>query len=159
MSRLPVWSMMYRLLGDNHMLDGLPFSAQVFLRALDGVRNRLASEAGVSVRELEALARVAESAGLRSAALVDYLELSRGAVDSVVDELVRRDLLSIAPDPEGAGILNLTPTGHSLMGAIYDAFQQTINAAAESLDPDRRQGFESGMLKMARKLEAESEKP
>ena len=159
MSRLPIWSMMYRLLGDNHMLDGLPFSAQVFLRALDGVRNRLASEAGMSVRELEALARVAESAGLRSAALVDYLELSRGAVDSVVDELVRRDLLSIAPDSEGAGILNLTPTGHSLMGAIYDAFQQTINAAAESLDPDRRQGFESGMLKMARKLEAESEKP
>jgi len=159
MSRLPIWSMMYRLLGDNHMLDGLPFSAQVFLRALDGVRNRLASEAGVSVRELEALARVAESAGLRSAALVDYLELSRGAVDSVVDELVRRDLLSNAPDSEGAGILNLTPTGHSLMGAIYDAFQQTINAAAESLDPDRRQGFESGMLKMARKLEAESEKP
>jgi len=159
MSRFPVWSMMYRLLGDNHMLDGLPFSAQVFLRALDGVRNRLASEAGVSVRELEALARVAESAGLRSAALVDYLELSRGAVDSVVDELVRRDLLSNAPDSEGASILNLTPTGHSLMGAIYDAFQQTINAAAESLDPDRRQGFESGMLKMARKLEAESEKP
>jgi len=159
MSRFPVWSMMYRLLGDNHMLDGLPFSAQVFLRALDGVRNRLASEAGVSVRELEALARVAESAGLRSAALVDYLELSRGAVDSVVDELVRRDLLSNAPDSEGASILNLTPTGHSLMGAIYDAFQRTINAAAESLDPDRRQGFESGMLKMARKLEAESEKP
>jgi DNA-binding MarR family transcriptional regulator len=152
--------MMYRLLGDNHMLEGLPFSAQVFLRALDGVRNRLASEAGVSVPELEALARVAESAGLRSAALVDYLELSRGAVDSVVDELVRRDLLSHAPgESEGAVILNLTPTGHSLMGAIYDAFQQTINAAAESLDADRRQGFESGMLKMARKLEAESEKP
>ena len=150
---------MYRLLGDNHALDGLAFSAQVFLRALDGVRTRLAAEAGLTDHELGALARVAESSGLDLAALVEVVELEPTAVMAIVDELESRGLVAVtAADDDAAASLTLTQAGHDLIGATYESFQRSINEAADSLDAERRLGFESGMLRMARKLDAESER-
>lgn len=151
---------MYRLLGDNHVLEGLPFTAQVFLRALDGIRRGLADDAGVTGTELRALSRVAESTGLDTVALGDFLEIAPDSVRAVVDGLEARGLLSTPTDSTvpAAVRLKLTPEGHSLIAATYESFQQTINAAAESLGPERQLGFESGMLKMARKLDAVSEK-
>jgi len=45
-----------------------------------------------------------------------------------------------------------------LIAATYESFQHTINTAAESLGPERQVIFESGMLKMARKLDDVAEK-
>ena len=149
---------MYRLLGDNHVLDGLPFSAQVFLRALDGVRNRLADEAGVTGNELRALSRVAESSGLESDALADFLEITPAAAHALIERLVSRGLASstLADREPPVVTVALTPAGHELIGTTYENFQSIINGAAESLDTDRRIAFESGMLKMARKLDAQA---
>ena len=150
---------MYRLLGDNHSLDGLAFSAQVFLRALDGVRSRLAHEAGLSEVELGALARVAESSGVDVGALSEVVELRPVAVTTIVESLEAHGLVTVAPASDGGGAtLTLTPAGHELIAATYEGFQRSINEAASSLDPERRLGFESGMLRMARKLDAESER-
>lgn len=151
---------MYRLLGDNHVLDGLPFTAQVFLRALDGIRSGLAEDAGVTGTELRALSRVAEDAGLDTVALGESLELPAAVVATLVDGLESRGLLSAAADRPGsvAATLRLTPAGHALIAATYESFQHTINTAAESLGPERQVIFESGMLKMARKLDDVAEK-
>ena len=43
------------------------------------------------------------------------------------------------------------------MARTYEGFQKSINDAASTLDPDRLTGLESGMLKMARKLDAEAD--
>jgi DNA-binding MarR family transcriptional regulator len=150
----------YRLLGDNHVLDGLPFTTQVFLRALDGIRSGLAQDAGVTGTELRALSRVAEDTGLGSVALGESLELPTGVVETLVDGLQARGLLSATSDPSApaASTLKLTPAGHALIAATYESFQHTITAAAESLGAEREVIFESGMLKMARKLDDVVEK-
>jgi hypothetical protein len=151
---------MYRLLGDNHSLGGLPFAAQVFLRALDSVRFRLADDAGVTATGLDALARVAEFSGISSAALGNLLELEPKQLEALVDGLVVQQLVVpvvIGSNPEATTFV-LTPGGHTLMAKTYERFQIAIDDAAGSLDPERRTSFESGMLKMARKLDAEAEK-
>ena len=142
---------MYRLIGDNHALDGLPYSAQVFLRALDGVRERLAISSGVPNTELRALSRVAEESGIDVTVLVKDLDLSIEAATGVVDALVDRGLLSELPG-EGRA-LELTAAGHTVIERVYLDFQGSINSAAESLDDDRRFDFNSALLKMARKLD------
>jgi len=144
---------MYRLIGDNHALDGLPYSAQVFLRALDGVRERLAVTVGVPNVELRALSRVAEESRIDATVLVRELDLSVDAATGVVNALVDRGLLVELPaDGEGPA-LELTPAGHALMERVYLDFQGSINTAADSLDEDRRFDFNSALLKMARKLD------
>jgi hypothetical protein len=45
-----------------------------------------------------------------------------------------------------------------LIAATYESFQHTITAAAESPGAEREVIFESGMLKMARKLDDVVEK-
>jgi len=149
---------MYRLLGDNHVLDGLPFSAQVFLRALDGVRNRLAFEAGVTGKELRALSRIAESSGLDNTAMGDFLEVRPSSANEVIERLVLRGLIVSTPAERehSAVTMTLTPAGHELIATTYKNFQRIMNDAAESLDADRLIAFESGLLKMARKLDAQA---
>lgn len=148
---------MYRLLGDNHTLGGLPFSAQVFLRALDGVRNRLAVDAGISGLELRALTFIAEQSGLTAEALGEFLELANGATSTTIDGLVSHELVTIVGESTSPGAtLELTPAGHEVVAAILVGFQQSVIDAASTLDEERRTGLESGMLKMARKLEQQS---
>ncbi|WP_213816767.1 MarR family winged helix-turn-helix transcriptional regulator [Glaciihabitans sp. dw_435] len=145
---------MYRLIGANHALGGLPFSAQVFLRSLDGIRSRLAREAGVSGTELRALSRIAEESHITPAALAEHLDLPQTAADVVTNELSGRGLLLTTADPADGPSFELTPTGHSLMEKVYLDFQGSITAAADSLDDERRSVFDSALLKMARKLDA-----
>ena len=155
------WTTLYRLIGDNHALDGLPFAAQVFLRSLERVRRNLASEVGVPGAELRALARVAEDARAPYAELAEHLELSQAAVDDVVRSLVAKGLLQ-APNGVSAGTqteLRLTDAGHALMERVYLAFQNSITTAAESLDEERLNAFDSALLKMARKLDAAADSP
>ncbi len=148
---------MYRMLGDNHQLDGLPFSAQVFLRALDTVRSRLADKMGVSGLEARAISRVGQESGLSLSTLGDFLEVSPVITKTVVDILVSRDYIIVSGvDSQN---LELTPSGHELVARMYQDFQKSINDAADSLDQERRWGLESGMLKMARKLDAEAARP
>ena len=144
---------MYRLIGDNHALDGLPYSAQVFLRALDGVRERLAVAAGVPNTELRALSRVAEASGIDVSVLVKDLDLSIDAATRAVNALVERGLLSELPGGVDGQALELTAAGHTLIERVYLDFQGSINTAADSLDDDRRFDFNSALLKMARKLD------
>jgi len=140
---------MYRLIGDNHLLDGLPFSAQVFVRALDRVRGRLAGEAGVTRLELTALGRIAEESDIDAPALAKHLEASTNAADSVIEALMDRGLLTRDSGP----LLELSPAGHTLMEKVYIDFQDMIVGAADTLDEERRYVFESALLKMARKLD------
>ena len=147
---------MYRLLGENHLLGDLPFSAQVFLRALDGVRNRLAAESNLTNTELRALSRVAESSGLDCSTLGSFLEHDLNATTDIVYTLLNKGLMTASSvELEGSTSLRLSAEGHALIATTYEEFQRAINEAAESLDADRLAGFQSGMLKMARKLEAQ----
>ena len=152
---------MYRLIGDNHTLGGLPFSAQVFLRSLEGVRRNLARDAGLSGVELRALARVAEDTGITTSALTEHLEMSEAATGSVVEALVKKGLLnkpasnSRLDDAE----FRLTESGHAAMERVYLEFQDAITKAADSLDDERRFAFDSALLKMARKLDAAASTP
>jgi DNA-binding MarR family transcriptional regulator len=148
---------MYRLLGNNHALVGLPFSAQVFLRALDGVRNHLATQAGISGLELRALSRVAEQSGLTADELGEFLELSPGPTSTIVISMMTHELIDIVAPTANVGlVLVLTPKGHEVVSAMYLGFQQAMVEAASTLDEERRWGLESGMLKMARKLEQQT---
>jgi DNA-binding MarR family transcriptional regulator len=145
---------MYRLLGDNHALEGLPFSVQVFLRALDGILNRLANASGISGLEIRSLSHVAEQPGLTVDAMGEFLELAPGATSTVVMSLLSQELISMAGDPAAPGFtFALTPRGHEVITTMSIEFQRAIMAAASTLDDERRTGLESGMLKMARKLE------
>lgn len=152
---------MYRLIGDNHTLGGLPFSAQVFLRSLEGVRRNLAHEAGLSGVELRALARVAEDNEITIGALTEHLEMSEAASYSVVETLVEKGLLNNLAEvsrPDGAEF-RLTETGHAAMERVYLDFQDAFVTAADSLDEERRFAFESALLKMARKLDSAASAP
>jgi DNA-binding MarR family transcriptional regulator len=141
---------MYRLIGDNHSLGGLPFSAQVFVRSLDRVRGRLARDADVTRVELQALGRIAEESDINTSSLAQHLDATLATTESVVHGLVERGLVT--------PLLTLTPAGHTLMDKVYRDFQGSILDAAESLDDERRYAFESAMLKMARKLDDAAER-
>jgi len=147
---------MYRLIGDNHALGGLSFSAQVFLRSLDRVRSKLASDAGVTGIELRALGRIAEESGVSEVSLAGYLEAAPGTVEALADGLASRGFLTRSiPSPRGAGSnLSLTPEGHSLMQGVFLDFQDSIETASGSLDEEHQIALNSGLLKMARKLDA-----
>jgi DNA-binding MarR family transcriptional regulator len=148
---------MYRLLGENESLEGLPFAAQVFLRALDGIRTRLAADAGVLGIELRALSHLAEQTGITSASLGGFLELSPAAAGPIFEALASRGLVTATGDADTPhSVLELTSAGHDLVAKTSVDFQRSVNDAASALDEDRRWGLESGMLKMARKLDAET---
>lgn len=149
---------MYRLIGDNHVLDGLPYSAQVFLRALDSVRRDLARDAGLTGGELSALGRIAEESEIALPNLAEYLELAETAAGDVVAALAARDLVA-ATTTGAVTTLDLTPAGHVLMEKVYLDFQASINEAASSLDDERLYAFDSSLLKMARKLDAAATAP
>jgi len=140
----------YRLIGNNHSLGGLPFSAQVFVRSLDRVRGRLADDAGVTRLELQALGRIAEESDIDAAALAQHLDATTSTTESVVHGLIERGLVT----PQ----LELTPAGHALMEKVYLDFQGSILEAAESLDEERRYAFEAALLRMARKLDDAAER-
>jgi DNA-binding MarR family transcriptional regulator len=145
---------MYRLIGDTHTVAGLPFAAQVFLRSLDGVRNRLATDAGLTGPELALLSRVAEELQITEQTVAEFMDISAGTAAADIDSLRQAGLLQRVEqpgEPEGP-ILELTASGHALMGEIYRDFQGAINDAAASLDDDRKFALDSAMLKMARKL-------
>jgi MarR family 2-MHQ and catechol resistance regulon transcriptional repressor len=152
---------MHRLIGDNHSLTGLSFSAQVFLRALDGIRRSLAADVGVTSTELGALGRIAEESRISHTSLVKYLDLSEDAVTDVVDSLAQRHLVVRTADEGDATVtlLELTTSGHRVMEKVYSDFQSSIDSAADSLDEERRYALDSAMLKMARKLDAIAELP
>jgi len=146
---------MYRLIGDNHTLSGLPFSAQVFVRALDRVRRSLAEDAGVSLIELQALGRIAEESAIDAKSLAQYLGSSAEATESLVAALLERSLVvRRSAGNDSAEVLELTPAGHGLMEKVYLDFQGSILDAADSLDEERRFAFDSALLKMARKLDS-----
>jgi len=149
---------MYRLIGDNHTLSGLPFSAQVFVRALDRVRRSLADDAGVSLIESQALGRIAEESAIEVPALAQHLGASADVTESIIAALIERALAVRVPtsgDP--ADVLELTPAGHELMHKVYLDFQSSILGAADSLDEERLFAFDSALLKMARKLDSIAE--
>lgn len=141
---------MYRLIGNNHSLGGLPFSAQVFVRSLDRVRGRLADDAGVTRLELQALGRIAEESDIDTAGLAQHLDATTATAEAVVHGLAEHGLVT--------PLLELTPAGHALMEKVYLDFQGSILEAAESLDEERRYAFESALLKMARKLDDAAER-
>jgi DNA-binding MarR family transcriptional regulator len=128
---------MHRLIGDNHSLSGLSFSAQVFLRALDGIRRGLAADANVTIIELSALGRIAEEVNLPQESLAAYLDLSDDVVDKLVVGLVERDFVTRVGQSDDAasktGPLELTPAGHAVMEKVYGDFQATIDEAADTL--------------------------
>ena len=146
---------MYRLIGDNHALSGLSFSAQVFLRALESIRGNLARDAGVTGLELQVLGRIAEESGISEATVARYLEVTDGAAEMLADGLSNRGLLvrSTAPASGDDTTLTLTPEGHTLMQSVYLDFQESIETAADSLGENRQVALNSALLKMARKLD------
>jgi len=146
---------MYRLIGDNHALSGLSFSAQVFLRALESIRGNLARDAGVTGLELQVLGRIAEESGISEATVARYLEVTDGAAEMLADGLSNRGLLvrSTAPASGDETTLTLTPEGHTLMQSVYLDFQESIETAADSLGENRQVALNSALLKMARKLD------
>ena len=146
---------MYRLIGDNHALSGLSFSAQVFLRALESIRGNLARDAGVTGLELQVLGRIAEESGISEATVARYLEVTDGAAEMLAHGLSNRGLLvrSTAPASGDETTLTLTPEGHTLMQSVYLDFQESIETAADSLGENRQVALNSALLKMARKLD------
>ena len=126
---------MYRLIGSVHTLTGLPGSIADFLRAMDSVRKSIATAAGLSANELRTMAGIAEEDGITPKQLATSLELTSGAITAITNSLVERGLVSRSAQAHDRRslLLALTDTGHALMEATYERYQEALSSATSGL--------------------------
>ena len=95
--------------------DYVPFVSLLRQLQLSGgnLRASLAKELGISLAELNALAHVAEQVGLTPKKLSELMDLTTGAMTTMIDRLERAGLLVRQPHPTDRRslLLALTPGG------------------------------------------------
>lgn len=145
---------MFREGGSVRALVGVGSAVMVLMGAMDKVRSRMASSAGVTVSELRILFLIAESGRVRPTSLAVSTDLSMGAVTAISDRLVDRDLVCRVANPHDRRslFLELTPDGTTLMDGLYETLRAHIERAEDALNPSQRVVLERQLLGIASEL-------
>jgi DNA-binding MarR family transcriptional regulator len=114
----------------------LPSAAIALLRGIELLRADIAAKEHVGTSELRALARISEAHTLTPKQLAAGLGLTTGTVTALTDRLVDSGLLSRAAHPTDRRslILELTPSGETIMQRINANFRTAIMGAVDGAD-------------------------
>jgi DNA-binding MarR family transcriptional regulator len=115
-------------------VSGVLLSSVAAIRAIDGLRVRLADQAGVNRTENEAISHIAESARATPKDLSARLVMTTGAVTALLDRLETGGLIMRVPNPNDrrSTLLELTETGKAVVERNYSEYARVIEKVAES---------------------------
>lgn len=86
--------------------------------------------------------------------LAEALELSRSAATELIDRLVERGMVTRAPNAEDRRqvMVTLTPKAREKSRHVQTVRLERLIRVISSLEPDERQGFVHGMMRLADEL-------
>jgi DNA-binding MarR family transcriptional regulator len=149
---------MRKLIRPSHVLNGFPAAASDFVSALDGNRQRIARDAGLTGTELRALFFVARTVSTTPKDLAAYLGMTTGAVTAISRRLVEAGLFHRVdhPDDRRSLYLELTPRGHEVMQEIHGEFNEMLAASTSSLTAAQLDAFTSALTSVSTEVRARS---
>lgn len=108
-------------------------------RSIDSFRRRIAVHHGISLNDVRALSRVAESEHATPKGIAESLELTTGSVTSLIDRLESAGLVSRTPHPHDRRSLQLelTDEGRRKMTDVYAAFEHRVAEALHSVPQEQ----------------------
>lgn len=104
------------------------------------LRSRLATELGISVPELNALAYVGTNADVTPKQLASELGITTGSVTSMLDRLEKAGFMVRRPNPldRRSLLLGLTPAGDHALGWVNDYFHMAVALSLSHQDAPSR---------------------
>ena len=126
--------------GESYELPPLAAAAVRFARALEGNRERLAAEAGLTPTELRVLFQVAQHSPTTPKEIADRIGVSTAAMTQLTRSLTTRGLVQRQMHPtDGRSILlELSERGHEHLRCMHQQFDGLLTRAAAALDEDGR---------------------
>lgn len=145
----------------SHRLTGFAESASAFVNALDGNRQRIAMDAGVSGTELRALFRIGRMVSITPKDLAAHLEMTTGAITAIARRLVEMGLVARIdhPDDRRSLYLELTVHGHEVMEGIHRDFNSMLADSTSSLDEAQLAAFTHALDTVAAEVRERSGRP
>ena len=139
-----------------HTLTGFAAAAAAFVSAVDGNRQRIAQDAGLTRTELRALFRVAQLVSVTPKELAEYLSMTTGAITAISRRLVDIGLFTRVDHPADRRSLHLklTERGHDVMQGIHRDFNAMLTASTSGLDAAQLEAFSTALFSVAREVRA-----
>jgi DNA-binding MarR family transcriptional regulator len=115
------------------------------VREFERFRAAIVREAGISVTDLRALARIGDlnrtgqGSPLTPKQLAAQLELTTGAVTALTDRLIEHGLITREANPgdRRSLLLGLTPAGSELLADVVVQYEKVVDAATRDVDTER----------------------
>jgi len=97
------------------------------------VTNLVAADLHVGTIDVRALILISRLTDVKPKQVADYLELSTGAVTSLIDRMEKAALLTRVPHPTDrrSVILELAPAGFDAVDRIYDFYRRAFRDAVD----------------------------
>ncbi len=144
-----------------HLLNGFPAAASAFVASLEGNRQRIARDAGLTGSELRALFYVARVASTTPKELASHLGMTTGAVTAISRRLVENHLLHRVDRPEDRRslYLELTPVGHTTMLEMHGGFSEMLASATAELSSVELDVFTHALLTVSDNVKKRAPRP
>jgi len=126
-------------------------------RAIRRASQPALEEAGLTPSRLWVLIHVRRQPGLTMGELAERMDLSKGTVTPLVDELARRGALRREHDPSDRRVIRLyiESEGARALDRVLAKRRQAVQQALESLSPDQARVVVAGLRRVAEHLGAE----
>lgn len=127
----------------NDVLEAMNRSLFAVVRQYETFRAEFARAQNVSVTELRAVSRIVEGHSITPKQLASSLELTTGAVTSLVDRLVEAGLVVRQPHPTDRRSLLLAPTAsaEALTARIVSDFHELLDRGTAHIDDEQLKSF------------------
>ncbi|MET2010545.1 MarR family transcriptional regulator [Microbacterium chocolatum] len=147
--------------GDSYELPPLAAAAVRFARALEGNRERLAAEAGLTQTELRVLFQVALHSPTTPKEIADRIGVSTAAMTQLTRSLDQRGLVQRQTHPtDGRSILlELSERGHEHLRCMHRQFNGLLSRASAELGEDERAELVEVLDSMADRIRADLDTP
>lgn len=145
----------------SYTLDGFPAAAVAFVRALEGNRERIARDAGLSASELHALLRIGAVVSITPKKLAVYMGMTTGAITAIARRLVGLGLIHRVDHPQDRRslFLELTPYAHTVITEIHIDFASMLAASTKSLSAGELDAFTGALRTVAAEVGTLSSTP
>ncbi len=139
-----------------HSLTGFAAAAAAFVSAVEGNRQQIAQDAGLSKTELRALFHVAQRVSVTPKELAEYLGMTTGAITAIGRRLVDIGLFRRVDHPADRRSLHLelTAHGHDVMNAIHRDFNAMLTASTDGLDAAQLAAFSATLISVGDEVRA-----
>lgn len=148
-------------IGQSHTLVGFPAAAVEFVNVMQGNRERIGHDAGLSPSELRALFRVAAEVSVTPKELAVYLDMTTAAVTFISRRLVDSGLMHRVDHPHDRRslYLELTPLAHQMMLDVHRDFVDLLEAATSELSTAELDTFSATLQSVARSMVRRTAEP